>query len=90
METKSQAFEPGQLRWRCRRGMRELDAALIAYLDNHYTEADDAEKQAFHEMLALPDPELMQYVVSRTDTHQAESGAQFEPILEKIRATLTA
>ena len=90
MDTKPQEFEPGRLRWRCRRGMRELDAALLAYLDNHYTEADDAEKQTFHELLAVPDPELMQYVVRSSASQQSDSAAQFEPILKKIRATLTA
>ena len=98
-----ESFEPGQLRWRCRRGMRELDAALCAYLDHHYKDADDAEKQIFHELLALPDPELMQYVVKRrgsdpTTAEQNENtrpegngsdGEKFEVVLQKIRATLT-
>ena len=89
-------FEPGQLRWRCRRGMRELDAALVAYLDHHYKDADDAEKQIFHELLALPDPELMQHVAQRQRTDTPESAesiaasARFEVILKKIRTTLIA
>ena len=87
-ETK-ESFEPGQLRWRCRRGMRELDAALCAYLDHHYKDADDAEKQTFHELLALPDPELMQYVVKREPERQGSEDRRFEVVLKKIRATLT-
>ena len=83
-------FEPGRLRWRCRRGMRELDAALIAYLDNHYTDADDVEKQVFHELLALPDPELMRYVVRDPEAQYTDSGKQFETVIKKIRTTLIA
>lgn len=91
-------MELGQLRWRCRRGMRELDAALVAYLDHHYTDADDDEQQAFHHLLALPDPELMQYVskgrsslttAAERDEPDPKLGECLDAILTKIRTSLT-
>jgi antitoxin CptB len=52
----------GQLRWRCRRGMKELDELLLAYLERHYEAASGAERQAFAELLELPDPQLWRYL----------------------------
>lgn len=54
-----------QLRWQCRRGMRELDELLTGYLERRYDRADAAEKAAFQRLLALADPELMGYLMQR-------------------------
>ena len=53
-----------QLRWQCRRGMRELDQLLVAYLDNHYDNASAPDKAAFQALLALPDPQLVGYLLN--------------------------
>jgi antitoxin CptB len=55
----------GQLKWRCRRGMRELDVLLERYLQERYPSAPAAEQQAFAALLELPDPQLFAYVVRR-------------------------
>lgn len=57
--------EESRLRWQCRRGMRELDELLLAYLQERYPLADDAEKSAFEAVLALADPELNGYLLQR-------------------------
>ncbi len=44
--------------------MRELDQLLVAYLDNHYDDASAADKRAFEALLALPDPELVGYLLN--------------------------
>ena len=56
-----------QLRWQCRRGMRELDQLLVRYLDECYDAVGAAEKSAFAELLALSDPELMGYLLLKTE-----------------------
>jgi antitoxin CptB len=61
------AAELGRLRWRCRRGMRELDVLLVGYLERHYREADDAERAAFEGLLELPDPTLADLCFGRLD-----------------------
>ena len=61
----------GLLRWRCRRGMRELDAALVAYLDNHYSEAAWDEKAAFCALLDMPDPDIMRLVAGQPSANNA-------------------
>ena len=53
-----------RLRWQCRRGMRELDVLLSAWLDAHYDAADESQKRAFRELLALPDPVLAGYLLA--------------------------
>ena len=44
--------------------MRELDQLLVAYLDNIYDAAPEADKRAFSALLQLPDPELVGYLLN--------------------------
>lgn len=53
----------GKLRWRCRRGVRELDLLLLCYLERGYVKADAGQQQAFSRLLDLEDTELMGYLV---------------------------
>ena len=55
----------GKLRWRCRRGMKELDLLTLGYLERHYPTASAEERQAFAALLELQDPLLMSYMVGR-------------------------
>jgi antitoxin CptB len=55
-----------RLRWRCRRGMRELDVMLTRYLDREWPTASPAQKDAFVQLVELQDPELFGYLVGRT------------------------
>ncbi len=43
--------------------MRELDVVLTSYLELHYATSAEVDKQAFRELLALPDPELNAYLL---------------------------
>jgi antitoxin CptB len=54
-----------RLRWRCRRGMRELDVLLERYLQQRYPSAPIAEQQAFEALLELPDPQLFAFLMRR-------------------------
>ncbi len=53
------AAVPGRLRWRCRRGTRELDLLLGGYLDARYPHASRAEREAFERLTEWPDPEIV-------------------------------
>ena len=55
----------GKLRWRCRRGMKELDLLTLGYLERYYPSASAEDQQAFAELLELQDPLLMSYMVGR-------------------------
>ena len=54
-----------RLRWRCRRGMRELDVLLQRYLDEDYPARHAANVTHSHALLELQDPELFGYLVGR-------------------------
>jgi antitoxin CptB len=53
--------ELGRLRWRCRRGMRELDELLRHYVDEHYRGASREQQEAFRALLDAPDPLIHAY-----------------------------
>lgn len=53
------------LRWRCRRGMKELDVLLTRYLDRDYYTAPLGQRQAFELLLEKPDPEILDYILGR-------------------------
>ena len=53
--------ELGRLRWRCRRGMRELDELLRRYVDERYAASSSAHQEAFRELLDAPDPLIHAY-----------------------------
>ena len=53
--------ELGRLRWRCRRGMRELDELLRRYVDERYAHASSEHQEAFRALLDAPDPLIHAY-----------------------------
>ncbi len=57
------ALDPGRLRWRCRRGMKELDVLLERYRERDLGSASSAECEAFVGLLELQDPELARYLL---------------------------
>ncbi|MBN8884385.1 MAG: succinate dehydrogenase assembly factor 2 [Rudaea sp.] len=73
--------EAGRLRWRCRRGMRELDQLLGWYLDTRYESADGTAQAAFAELLEQPDPELWHWLQG----HGAPEDVRFRAIVDEIR-----
>ena len=75
-DTQKLAF----LRWRCRRGMRELDVLLERYLRERYPSAPAAEQQAFEALLDLPDPELLAFVMRR----QVPADAHWAHVIAKL------
>jgi antitoxin CptB len=76
---------PGQelnrLRWRCRRGMRELDTLLMAYVDAHYQAAGPAGQAAFRLLLTLPDPEIVALLNGRERSEDPALARVVEQVL---------
>ena len=71
-----------RLRWRCRRGMRELDQLLGWYLEARYPGASAAAKAAFSTLLEQPDPELWDWLSGRSVAEAAE----WRAIIDEIRS----
>jgi antitoxin CptB len=56
----------GRLRWRCRRGMKELDVLLARYVDERFAAAPAAEQQQFERLLEAQDPVIYAYCMGQT------------------------
>ncbi len=54
-----------KLKWRCRRGMKELDILLSCYINKYYSDAKTEEQQYFEKLLELQDPELYSLFTGR-------------------------
>lgn len=54
--------EAAPLRWRCRRGMKELDLLLGHYLEHDWPAASSEDRGLFGRFLELPDPEIAAYL----------------------------
>ncbi len=52
-------------RWRCRRGMLELDIVLLRFMNKHYAQLNEVELQQFEELLSLSDNELWDLIVGK-------------------------
>lgn len=72
--------EASRLRWRCRRGMRELDRLLCGWLDMRYPHAGDVEKAAFSTLLEQPDPQLWDWLSGR----EAPPRSDWQRIVDEI------
>ena len=57
--------ERKRLKWRCRRGMRELDVLLGRYLAEVWPAASEAQRRAFAALLEWSDPELAALLFGR-------------------------
>ena len=69
-----------RLRWRARRGTRELDAMLGWWLDERYRGADAGTRGDFDRMLDCSDPDLWDWL-----TGNAETEPGFASIINEIR-----
>ena len=56
-----------RIRWRCRRGMLELDLVLTAFLERHLTRLEPRQLHALRILLERSDPELLDFVMGHGD-----------------------
>jgi antitoxin CptB len=74
-----------RLAWRCRRGMRELDLLLLAWLERHYERADAQQRAQFAALLELPDPQLAACLLAG----EPAAPAALQALVELIRTPLS-
>jgi len=63
------------LRWRCRRGKKELDVLLGRFIDRHLATLDAPQRAAFERLLALEDDDLLDLALGRTSPTEADTAA---------------
>ncbi len=61
----SESVEHNRLRWRCRRGLLELDVLLGRFLERHYDSLAAAERTAFERLLRESDQTLSAWLNGR-------------------------
>jgi len=59
--SEAEALELKRIRWRCRRGMRELDQLFGRYLDREWAKASEAERGVFLRLLDCEDDKLWRW-----------------------------
>lgn len=74
--------EEKALRWRCRRGLKELDELLLRYLQHVYPNAAAAEQARFAALLDWPDERLTACLLGRRAASEAAERALLETIRE--------
>ena len=60
-----------RVRWRCRRGLLELDLILERFLERHLDALDAAQHDALMELLEYPDNDLLDCVMGRAEPEDA-------------------
>jgi len=64
-----------RLRWRCRRGMRELDMVLERFLLRDYPQLDAPARAAFSALLEAADPMLYDWLLGRAAAPSEDQAA---------------
>jgi antitoxin CptB len=75
------ATELRRLRWRCRRGMRELDQLLTRWLDREWATASEAQRGVFLRLLDCEDDRLWRWFLG----HETASDAELDSLVQRLR-----
>jgi antitoxin CptB len=70
-----------RLRWRARRGTRELDTMLSWWLDTRFADASAQTQANFEALLGASDPDLWDWLTGQVEP----SEPRFTPIIDEIR-----
>ena len=76
----SDEAELRRLRWRCRRGMRELDQLMLRYLDGRWAQASQSEREQFVRLLDCEDDKLWRWFMGR----ERPTEAALDDIVQRI------
>lgn len=77
--------EHGRLRWKCRRGMLELDMVLLPFLDHHYDQLTPKQKTCFETLLEEQDPTLHSWFMRQAIPEDKEMAAMVNYISTALR-----
>jgi len=69
-----------RIRWRCRRGLLELDLVLEAFLERGYSRLDAGQRRLFNELLEQPDNDLLDLALGRS-----EPEPRYRSVVELLR-----
>jgi len=75
-----------RLRWRARRGLLENDLLIGRFLDQQGRTLDAAQNRALLKLLELPDTELLDLLLGRTEPVPPLDSPDVRGLLERMRA----
>ena len=68
-----------KLRWKSRKGIRELDILLQNYLDTHYSNLDSLDKKLFEEILEIDTYDLLNAISGKSSYNE-----KYESIIAQL------
>ena len=68
-----------KLRWKSRKGIRELDILLQSYLDTHYSSLDSQDKKLFEEILEIDTYDLLNAIIGKSSYNK-----KYESIITQL------
>ena len=71
-----------KLKWRCRRGMRELDQLLERWLDTQWRQSNAADRATFLRLLDSEDDRLWRWFLG----HEPAPDPELQALVERIRS----
>jgi antitoxin CptB len=80
--SEADELELRRLRWRCRRGMRELDQLLGRYLDREWRQSSAAQRGVFLRLLDTEDDKLWHWFMG----NETAADVEVQQLVERIRA----
>ncbi len=75
----------GRLRWRCRRGMRELDILLSGFLEREYPKLAPEQQQAFASLIECQDPDILDWLMDRRNDYPIGCGDLIQRLASRAR-----
>lgn len=81
MSTADEEAEFRKLRWRCRRGMRELDQLLERWLDRAWRQSPTAQREVFLRLLDSEDDRLWRWFLG----HEVPPDVEIAALVDHIR-----
>jgi antitoxin CptB len=73
-----------RLRWRCRRGLLELDLLFEAYLDKGYADSTEEEKNDFLRLLEYPDQSLQEWLLGKVQPEDESLNGIIQRIQDSV------
>jgi antitoxin CptB len=72
-----------RLRWRCRRGMKELDLLLGEWLEQRWPDAPPRRRESFAWLLEQQDPDLAHWLLGGARPADREHAALVDEIVRR-------
>ena len=76
--------EKSKLLWHCRRGIREMDILFREFIEQHYDDLSDDDKQSFSTLLDEADLDILNWIMGK-DTPDTDELKNIISIIRQSR-----